>query len=158
MLRPWKALLASLLPMLIAGVASGESSNPSPTRTAVTANGMVADFYRPANSPAPLPAVIVIGGSRGGLDGRTGWEARTLAEHGYATLHLAYFLAPGLPTALHLIPLEYFKTASDWLRSQPGIDADRIAIVGTSIGGMAALVVAAHYPDSRQSLLPCHRA
>jgi dienelactone hydrolase len=73
--------------------------------------------------------------------------ARVLAEHGYATLHLAYFLAPGLPTALHLIPLEYFKTAVDWLRAQPGVDPERIGIVGTSIGGMAALVLAAHYPE-----------
>lgn len=144
-----KALLALLLPMLIAGVASAESSGPAPTGTAVTANGLVAEFYRPADARGSLPAVIVLGGSRGGLDSRTRWEARTLAEHGYATLQLAYFLAPGLPTALHLLPLEYFKTAIDWLRHQPGIDPDRIAIVGTSIGGTAALVVAAHYPELR---------
>jgi hypothetical protein len=81
------------------------------------------------------------------MDEREAWMAKRLAQHGYATLHLAYFLAPGLPTAIHLLPLEYFKTAIDWLRAQPDIDPDRVGIVGTSIGGMAALLAAAHYPE-----------
>jgi dienelactone hydrolase len=141
-----RALVVVLGLMPLAGVAHGQSA-ASPTRTTVTANGLVADFYRPADAGGPLPAVIVIGGSRGGMDARTAWEAKTLAEHGYATLQLAYFFAPGLPTAIHLIPLEYFKSAIDWLRAQPGVDPDRIGIVGTSIGGMAALLVASHYPE-----------
>jgi dienelactone hydrolase len=143
----WKALLVVLALMPMADSAFGQSPVPPPSKTAVTANGLVADFYTPADAQGRLPALIVLGGSRGGMDGRTAWEARTLAEHGYATLQLVYFLAPGLPTAIHLIPLEYFKTAIDWLRAQPGVDPNRIGIVGTSIGGMAALVVAAHYPE-----------
>jgi dienelactone hydrolase len=140
------ALLITLALMLVCRAALAQSAAP-PTRTAVTANGLVADFYQPADASGPLPAVIVIGGSRGGMDARTAWEAKTLAQNGYATLQLAYFFAPGLPTAIHLIPLEYFKTAIDWLRAQPGVDPDRIGIVGTSIGGMAALLVASHYPE-----------
>jgi dienelactone hydrolase len=143
----WKALLAVLALLPMADAALGQSPVPPPTKTAVTANRLVADFYMPPDAHDRLPAVIVIGGSGGGMDERTAWEARVLAEHGYATLHLAYFLAPGLPTVLHLIPLEYFKTAVDWLRAQPGVDPERIGIVGTSIGGMAALVLAAHYPE-----------
>lgn len=81
------------------------------------------------------------------MDGRTASEARTLAEHGYAALQLTYFLAPGLPTAIYLTPMEYFKTAIDWLRAQPSVDPNRIGIVGTSIGGMSALMVAAHDPE-----------
>jgi|HubBroStandDraft_3_1064219.scaffolds.fasta_scaffold12063_3 dienelactone hydrolase len=138
---------AALALMPMADSAFGQSPVPSPTKTAVTTNGLVANFYVPSDAHDPLPAVIVIGGSGGGMDERTAWEARVLAEHGYATLHLAYFLAPGLPTVLHLIPLEYFKTAADWLRAQPGVDPERIGIVGTSIGGMAALALAAHYPE-----------
>ena len=141
-----KALLAALALLPLASVALGQS-NAGPRKTAVTANGLVADFYLPTEGANPLPAVIVLGGSRGGMDARTAWEARTLAAQGYATLQLAYFFAPGLPTAIHLIPLEYFKTAIDWLRAQLGIDAERIGIVGTSIGGMAALLAAAHYPE-----------
>jgi uncharacterized protein len=139
------AAALALTPM--ADAAFGQSPVPSPTKTAVKTNGLVANFYVPADAHDPMPAVIVIGGSGGGLDERTAWEARVLADHGYATLHLAYFLAPGLPTAIHLLPLEYFKTAIDWLRSQPGVDPNRIGIVGTSVGGMAALLAAAYYPE-----------
>jgi uncharacterized protein len=144
--RIWTRFLAALLLVLVAGAAPAQSPAP-PAKIAVAVNGLVADFYRPADVRGPLPAIIVIGGSGGGMDARTMWEARTLAEHGYATLQLAYHLAPGLPTALHLFPLEYFKTAIDWLSAQPAIDARRIGFVGTSYGGMVALLVAAHYPE-----------
>jgi dienelactone hydrolase len=150
-----KMLVSSLLMVTMAHAVYGQVPAPSPTKTAVTANGLVADFYQPAESRGPLPALIVLGGSRGGLDDRTAWEATALAEHGYAALHLAYIVGPGLPTsanlptAIHLIPLEYFKTAIDWLRSHPAVDPNRIGVVGTSIGGMTALLVAAHYPDVR---------
>ena len=146
------ALVATLLLTTIAHAVWGQSP---PSKTAVTANGLVADFYQPAESRGPMPALIVLGGSRGGLDERTAWEATALAERGYAVLHLAYIVGPGLPTsarlptAIHLIPLEYFKTAIDWLRNHPAVDPSRIGIVGTSIGGMAALLVAAHYPELR---------
>lgn len=138
---------AALALMPMADAAFGQSPVPSPTKTAVTTNGLVANFYVPPDAHDPLPAVIVIGGSEGGMDARTAWQARVLAEHGYATLELAYFAAPGLPTFPDLNPLEYFKTAIDWLRAQPGVDPNRIGIVGTSLGGLAALLVAAHYPD-----------
>ena len=131
----------------IASVASAQSSASLPSKTAVTANGLVADFYRLETARGALPAVVVLGGSRGGMDEREAWMAKSLAQHGHATLHLAYFLAPGLTTSIHLLPLEYFKTAIDWLRDQPGIDRDRIGIVGTSIGGMAALLAAANYRE-----------
>ena len=146
-----KALLGVLLLMSMAGAVLGQSLAPSP-RIAVTANGLVADLYLPANSRGRLPAVIVLGGSGGGLDERTAWEARALADRGYAALQLAYIVGPGLPatarlpTAIHLLPLEYFKAAIDWLRARPDVDAERIGIVGTSIGGMVALLVAAHDP------------
>ena len=147
------ALVGVLLLVTMSHAVHGQSPAPLPSKTAVTANGLVADFHQPGESRGPLPALIALGGSRGGLDDRTAWEATVLAEHGYAVLHLAYIVGPGLPasahlpTAIHLIPLEYFKTAIDWLRSHPAVDANRIGIVGTSIGGMTALLVAAHYPD-----------
>jgi len=150
-----KALVGALLLMTMANAVRGQSPAPSPSKTAVTASGLVADFYQPAESRGPLPALIVLGGSRGGLDERTAWEATALAERGYVALHLAYIVGPGLPTsahlptALHLLPLEYFKTAIDWLRAHPAVDPNRIGVVGTSIGGMAALLVAAHSPDLR---------
>ena len=142
-----RVLLAAALLAFVAGAAAAQPLTSPPIKTAVTANGLVGDFYRPENAQGPLPAVIVIGGSKGGPDERDAWEAKALAQHGYATLHLAYFLASGLPTAIYLLPLEYFKTAIDWLRAQPSVNPDCIGIVGTSIGGMTALLAAAHYPQ-----------
>jgi hypothetical protein len=43
------------------------------------------------------------------IGGKT--QSRNHAQHGYATLQVAYFDAPGRPKDLGLIPLEYFKTA-----------------------------------------------
>jgi hypothetical protein len=113
----------------------------------VTANGLVADLYAPAGAKGRLPAIIVLGGSEGGMGAATARDARLIAQHGYAALQVAYFDAPGLPKELGLIPLEYFKTAIDWLRAQPGVDPDRIGIEGTSVGGEVALTVASHYPQ-----------
>ena len=150
-----KAIVNWLLLMTMAHAAHGQSPSPSPSKSAISTNGLVADFYLPEESGRSQPALIVLGGSRGGLDDRTAWEATTLAERGYAVLHLAYIVGPGLPAsaklpaAIHLIPLEYFKTAIDWLGSHPAVDPNRIGIVGTSIGGMTALLLAAHYPNVR---------
>jgi len=77
----------------------------------------------------------------------TARDSKLMAQRGYAVLQVAYFDIPGLPKDLGLIPLEYFKTAIDWLRAQPGVDPDRIGIVGGSIGSEVALTVASRYRE-----------
>jgi dienelactone hydrolase len=130
------------------GAASAEAQPAAePTKTSVTANGLVADLYLPADAKGRLPAIIILGGSEGGMGAPSARDGKLIAQHGYATLQVAYFDAPGLRKDLGLIPLEYFKTAIDWLRAQPGVDPDRIGIVGGSIGGEVALTVASHYPE-----------
>jgi dienelactone hydrolase len=116
-----------------------------PTKTSVTANGLVADLYRPVGAIGRLPAIIYLGGSEGGMGAAAARDAKITAMSGYAVLQVAYFDAPGLPKDLGLIPLEYFKAAIDWLSVQPGVDPDRIGIVGGSIGSEVALTVASHY-------------
>lgn len=115
---------------------------PTPVRT----NGLVADLYLPPQAKESLPAVIVLGGSEGGMGAGAAKEARLIADQGCAVLQVAYFGAPGLPPSLGLIPVEYFEKAVDWLSGQPAIDRRRIGIVGTSVGGEAALLIAAHDP------------
>ena len=119
---------------------------PAVDKTAVPVNGLVADLYSP-RLKGRLPAIIVLGGSEGGMGAGAAKDAHLIAQHGFVTLQVAYFGAPGLPKELGLIPLEYFKTAIDWLRAQPNVDPDRIGIEGTSIGGEAVLVIASHYPQ-----------
>jgi hypothetical protein len=73
---------------------------------------MVADWFPPAaDATRPLPAVIVLGGSDGGLSPYSSVIAALLASRGYAALSLAYFGIGALPPSLTEIPLEYFGTA-----------------------------------------------
>ncbi len=124
--------------------------------TAVRENGLVADFHVP-NAPGKHPGLIVIGGSRGGIN-RASAIAAELAERGYAALALAYFQLELLPKQLKEIPLEYFKQAIDWMCLNPSVDSGRLGIVGTSKGGEAALLVSATYQEIRAvvAYVPSH--
>lgn len=117
---------------------------PGIRREKVDSDGLVGVLYRPADSH-PHPAVIVLGGSEGGLEPQTA-QAALLASHGYAALGLAYFRTPGLPDSLVNIPLEYFAKAANWLVAQPGVAGRRVAVMGWSKGAEGALLVAATYP------------
>jgi dienelactone hydrolase len=72
--------------------------------------------------------------------------AGLLAAHGYPALALAYFKAPGLPSRLQRIPLEYFARAARILRRDRAADPRRVVAMGGSYGGEAALLIAATFP------------
>lgn len=96
------------------------------------------------------PAIIVLGGSEGGLF-TARWAAPLLASHGYAVLGVGYFQGDeptlsALPANLENIPLETLERARNWLARQPGVDADRIAVIGVSKGAEMALVSATLFP------------
>lgn len=113
----------------------------------VRENGLVGKMFEPAQ-PGPHQAVLVVGGSNGGL----AWSqemAALLASHGYAALALAYFAAEGLPPTLDRIPLEYFDTALGWLSAQTSVAANKIGVVGVSRGGELALLLGATFPEIR---------
>ncbi len=110
---------------------------PGLTRVAVDAGGLVGVLFHPEDGPA-RPGVIMVGGAEGGLHEM---EAALLAAHGFAVLSLAYFGAPGLPSGLVEVPLEYFGSAIDWLLAHPRVAGDRVGITGGSRGGEAALLV-----------------
>ena len=115
--------------------------------SAVRENGLVANFHRPSTSGSH-PGIIVIGGAGGGL-GSPNAVGSLLAERSYAALALAYFGLEHLPARLQEIPLEYFKSAIEWMRAQPSVDPNKIGLVGTSKGGEAALLVGATYGEIR---------
>ncbi len=106
--------------------------------------GFVGDYFKPPGS-ARRPAVIVWGGSEGGLGESPAWAAM-LASRGIPALAVAYFDEPGLPCALDYIPLEYFVKAIDWLRKQPEVEPGRVWTLSASRGSEADLLVAAHWP------------
>lgn len=117
-----------------------------------------------AQAPAdrPRPAVLVLGGSEGGL-----FTARAiaplLASRGYAVLGVGYFRGSegdlgSLPVSLEQVPVEVLEAARRWLLAQPGVAPDRLAIVGVSKGAELALVAAAHFPwvDAVAAFAPSH--
>lgn len=142
---------------LVAEMESGASPISHPIRRVYIGPGVVSrevrerklfgKMFEPAQT-GPHEAVLVVGGSNGGL----AWSqemAALLASHGYVALALAYFAAEGLPTTLDRIPLEYFGTALDWLSDQTSVAANRIGVVGVSRGGELALLLGATYPEIR---------
>jgi dienelactone hydrolase len=122
-------------------------AGPAVSSRKVTENGLVGKMFEPL-SVGPCPALLVVGGSGGGL----AWSqemAALLASHGFAALALAYFAADGLPSTLDRIPLEYFGTALEWIAAQPGVAVGRIGVVGVSRGGELALLLGATFPRIR---------
>ena len=115
------------------------------TMESLPADGFVGEFWHPADTAARRPAVLVLGGSEGGLPGVL--LPALLASSGYPALGVAYFAEPGLPQTLSRIPLEYFAGALRWLARQPGVDPARIAVLGVSRGSEAAQLLGAYYPN-----------
>jgi dienelactone hydrolase len=115
------------------------------SRNEVRDDGLVATLFRPTGS-GRRPMVITVGGSPGGL-----WEtpAALLASHGFVALTLAYFGIEPLPPGLTEIPLEYFRTAIQWLNRQEGIQPQSLAVLGASRGGELALLLGATFPEIR---------
>jgi dienelactone hydrolase len=123
-------------------------------RQPVDREGLVATLFRPL-APGPHPTVIVLSGSLGGmLEG----SAAVLASQGFAALALAYFGVDPLPSELVEVPLEYFAEAIAWLKTQPAVDPDRIAVMGVSKGGELAVLLGATYPEDVKAVVgysPC---
>jgi hypothetical protein len=103
-------------------------AGPGVTRLPVREAGVVGTLFMPAGE-GPHPAVIVLGGSDGGISEH---RSALAASHGYAALSLAYFRAPGIPQELVNIPLEYFENAIRWMRGQPWLRDGFLAVWGAS--------------------------
>jgi pimeloyl-ACP methyl ester carboxylesterase len=113
----------------------------------VAADGVFGSLFLPGDTSVKRSAVLVFGGSIGGLHPVLLQQAALSAAHGHPSLALAYFHGPGLPETLTAIPLEYFTTALAVLRAQPGVDPQRIFVRGASYGGEAALLLGSYFPD-----------
>ena len=111
-------------------------------RREVRMNGLVGVLFVP-NGDGPYPGVIVLGGGDGGIHEH---GAALLASRGYAALALGYFNMPGLPDEPVEIPLEYFQRAIRWLQDRSFAEKQFMAIIGTSLGSVYALLSASKFP------------
>lgn len=112
-------------------------------RVPLEEDGMYGFLYYPAEG-GPFPAVMILAGSNGGV---YEWLAQAFASSGFAALTLPYFNYRDLPQELVEIPLEYFPRAVAWLKKQPAVKANRIAVAGGSKGGELALLLASLFND-----------
>jgi len=105
---------------------------------------LIGTFYRPKSILRPVPSVIVLAGSSGGM-----WERASalLASCGFPAFALGYFGVEGLPKKLINIPLEYFRNGIEWLQSQEEVDPDSIAVMGRSRGAELSLLLGAIFPQ-----------
>jgi dipeptidyl aminopeptidase/acylaminoacyl peptidase len=104
-------------------------------------------LYRPDTTEA-RPAIIVLHGwQAAGTNGAAVVEARArrYAEDGYVALALSMRGWPpsGGADDCGLRQPDDVVAAAEWLRGAPGVQADRVGVVGFSQGGQVALLAAA---------------
>lgn len=114
----------------------------------VTLGAMPANFY-PGKGAGPRPVILLLGGSEGGLREVRNGYARQLAAEGYSVLYPGYYATSEGNRSFNKVPLENFDRALAWLAARDDIDPARIAIIGHSKGGEAALLVASRHPQVR---------
>lgn len=159
----WKIALGTLATLVVTGAGGmawmiAQPPRPAkivdagPTGQRISGGGILANYF-PAKGEGAHPAILLLGGSEGGLSKDMRALALLLQAEGYSTLQLAYHNAPGKPARLNNIPLETFYRGLGWLKARPGVDAARIGIIGYSKGAEAGLVVATRYPGVRAAVL-----
>ena len=125
-------------------------SDPTPDGRRVDEGDLIANFYSAKSSDAAsnrTPAILLLGGSEGGIGVAVTKMALALQAENYAVLTMSYFGAPGQTKILEYVPLELFDQAIDWLKSQTNIDASRLGVMGVSKGAEAALIVATRHRE-----------
>lgn len=112
-------------------------------RYPIRENGLVATYFYNENKKAH-PGIIVLGGSEGGLNE---YLSALLASHNFSVLALAYFGIDNLPKQLVEIPLEYIKTAIEWMKQREEVTNNWLGIHGTSRGSELALLSACFFHE-----------
>jgi dienelactone hydrolase len=96
---------------------------------------------------ASAPAILICHGSDG-VDGRGEFHAAALREAGFVTLEIDMWAARGTQRGAAARPRSPQETLADafaalaFLRAQPEVDPERIAVMGFSWGGVVTLLSA----------------
>lgn len=133
--------------------ADHQSAHPDPKNPSIPTQ-----FYQPV-AAGPWPAVVILPITRG--DYPTKAVAAYLADHGMASLlFLSRSTFTGtaekdfntLAAQFHDYVVE-IRQALDWLVQQPSIDADRIGLLGMSLGAVVGSLTAGVDPRIRSEVL-----
>jgi fermentation-respiration switch protein FrsA (DUF1100 family) len=105
-------------------------------------------WYMPSQNGAVIIFIHGHGGSRTGLAD----EALAMIQQGYGAL--VFDLrnngeSQGNVTTFGLLETLDVRGAVDFVKAQPGVDADRIGVLGQSMGGATAIMSAARIPEIR---------
>jgi dienelactone hydrolase len=107
-------------------------------------------FYRPSLDGAPRPTVVMHNGFDGSAEELHYLGGLAALDRGYNALS---FDGPGQPSAIHRRGLvlrpdweHVVGPVLDHLKTLPGVDHDRVALMGVSLGGMLAPRAAAYEP------------
>lgn len=110
---------------------------------------IISGYLTKPDGPGPFPAVVHLHGCGGLADdvkrGTSHFWSDHLASWGYAVLVVDSFTTRGIDNTCSDI---YAQRVADaygalaWLARQPFVDANRIALIGFSAGGIAALSIA----------------
>jgi alpha-beta hydrolase superfamily lysophospholipase len=107
-------------------------------------------LYSPGSGNGPAPIVVMAHGLSGTRRDRLGPFAERFAEEGMAALifdHRGFGESGGEPDLFDPSrQLEDWRAAIDCARAHPGVDPDRVATFGSSMGGGNALAAAAGDP------------
>ncbi|NXS80502.1 ACOT5 thioesterase, partial [Erpornis zantholeuca] len=87
-----------------------------------------------------FPGIIDINGLGGGL---SEYRASLLANHGFATLALAYYHFEDLPQKPNKLHLEYFEEAVNYMLQHPQVKGPGVGLLGFSKGGEVSFAMAA---------------
>ncbi len=79
--------------------------DPGETGFRVAEGNIVGNFF-PADVEGPRPAILLLGGSEGGIGRDVQRQALLLQQQGYSVLHLGYLNVPNASSQLERVPLQ----------------------------------------------------
>lgn len=105
-------------------------------------------FGRPPGAAAKVAAVLILHGSNG-VDGRGAFYAKALEEAGIATLEIVMFPGGRRPQSGHAANMPHAAASLKWLAAQPGVDAERLGVMGFSWGGVMTVLMSSEMVQER---------